>query len=154
METMMKKKYEKLRNVEFKVDCRLPWQLYEGMCLMWFGKTYDDLKLWTDARENCKKNVGELVWLNDEKEYKMVRRFARQNGYYGQPHVEFWIGLFRPRPGEALRWSSGSTSVFRGSNIKWKYYLYFATHSKEDAGTLLGYSSFQRLPYICRKGYL
>ncbi|XP_068086832.1 C-type lectin domain family 17, member A-like [Anabrus simplex] len=73
------------------------YQLFEGFNCY---KTYSDYKSWSDAREQCKRDGGDLMVLESERERSEVFPTMYTSVGYWDP----WMGVYKPE-GED-RWVS------------------------------------------------
>ena len=87
-------------------NCPPPWERYRGMCLIYSLKKANA----TGSRENCQKQGGDLVWMNNSTELENILAYARSKCPDDDCFV--YIGLYRQYKSGPLIWTGGNTSGY------------------------------------------
>lgn len=113
------------------------------MCLQFF----EQQKAWSEARQTCQEQGGFLAWIEDKSHHSLINAFLLSN-YYLLKNDFFHIGLFRMTPNEAISWTRGINSEYRGNPLLRPEKEHFS--AKTGSTRVFGDTDDALEPFLCR----
>lgn len=148
MESDLEEAYNhlKLGHIQLQDICRLPWVLYNNLCLQFLPRLF----YWNYAENYCNFMGGNLVFFDNLYEVDIVHNFFKK---LNMTHVWYHIGLHRKFYGQPIKWTSKDgyelSKVLLDADAKFPTRKFFVQHSgtKKIVGLTLGYPAF----FLCRR---